>query len=233
MKIKLETKQIDQFYFKLNNFAEANVEATKKTLNICAGISRRNAVKNIQSNFILRNNYTVKAVRYTPAEGTSINSLESKVGAIEKAKYLEYQDKGGIRPKRGKNYAMPTKDARGGSNRRVVNKEFYMSKIISGGIKRGKPKVARGRRGNGVAQMYIAHKFGKYIVRDKRIYRVDSFEKKSRSHVVADTTLLYDLRRSPVKIKPTYWLQRAIEKPARDIDNIYFSQMKKLWRANK
>mgnify|MGYP003590798656 CR=1 FL=1 len=230
MKIKLETKGAKEFYFKLKNFETSNVEAVKNTLNIAASLSRRNAVQNIKREFILRNKFTEKSITFQKADGNSINQLESKVGALDRAKYLKYQEDGGTKPKRGKNYAIAQKSARMGSNKNVISKNFYMSKIVSGGIKKGKPKLARGRRGNGVAQMYIANKFSKFVIRNKKIYRVDSFEKTSRNNVKAKMTLLYALQASPVKIKATWWMKRAVEKPSRDIDNIYVSQIKKLWR---
>ena len=230
LKVKLETRGANQFIQKLNDFPTANAEATKNALNTAAALSRKNAVRIIKNDFTLRNKFTERNIQFDKTSSASINSMESIVGATLKVPYMETQDQGGIKKKKGKNYALATSTARDGSDKNVINKSNYMSRVLRSGLKKNAPKINRGRRGNAVAQLYMANKLNKVINRNGKIYRVDSFAKMGRDHVKAKTTLLYSLRQSPITIRKTRWLQRAIEKPSRDLENIYISQIKKIWR---
>jgi len=233
--IKFEMKHERQFIQKLNDFPAANKEATKNALNTAAALSRKNAVKNIRNDFTLRNKFTERNIQFDKVQSSSADEMMSVIGATQKVPYMKTQDEGGVKLKKGKSYALASRQARDGSDKNVINKMNYMQHIIRRGIRQGQPSkrgkaISRGRKGNAVAQMYIANKNNLVIVRGNKIFSVPHFEKRGRDHVIANTKLLYTLRRESINIKKTEWLKRAIYKPSQDLERIYISQIKKIWR---
>jgi len=66
------------------------VKAAITTVNMQARMAQREARKNIQDNFTLRNNFTVRQVQFTPMpEGRyELSDIRSVVGITEKADYM-------------------------------------------------------------------------------------------------------------------------------------------------
>ena len=218
--LKIETEKINRGFVDLQ---KASNVAAKNTLNIVAAISRKNYIKNIQQNMILRNTFTVRQIRFTKAETENISLMESRVGATEKASYLKLHEESGRRKsKRGSSLAIPQDYARGGSRRRIVSRRHYLRKMkkVKGKFK----KHFRSKRAMGVARAFVAYKEKKIMKYSDNLYAVFSF-RKTKSRIKYKKHLLYNVSQRTAYIKQTRMLAPAIEQPVRDAQNIYNSQM--------
>jgi len=119
------------------------VSAGKNTVNIVAAVARKNAIAKIESDFTLRNRFTVNSVRFTqcPANVRNLSDVKSSVGILDRAEYMARQETGGEKKSpTGSNLIIPnTKARRGGTNRGLVSRAFQYGKIKSGFVKRKSP----------------------------------------------------------------------------------------------
>ena len=235
MKIKLD---LDDRSLKRGfaDFPKANLEAVKNTLNTAAALTRRGGIQNVRDDFTLRNTFTTRNIQFEKAEGSSINQLESRAGATERAKYMAKQESGGIRDlsKKSKgSTAIPTTGVRiGFSGAKPVNKKMYLRSIRKKMVKGRIRKNFKSPKARMVARMFVANRENKLFRRsDGSIIRVKQFSKSGRNRVTARTQLLYTLVRRPLIIKKQPWLEPATVKPSRDLDNIYRSNLRKLWKT--
>lgn len=213
------------------DFAKANSIATRNTLDTLAALTRKNAVKNIKDDFTLRNTFTVRNIQFQKVETDVIDNMESRIGATQKAKYMENQELGGRRKRRGRATAIPQTTTRiGGSFGKSVSKEFYIKKI-SRNIIRGKHKRRfPTHRAASVSQMFEAFKLKKFVKRGNNIFWVKSITKTGRNKVRARTERLYYIEQSNIMLDKRPWLEPALKKPVRDGPNIHKSQIKKLFK---
>jgi hypothetical protein len=204
------------------NFEKAHKIAKKNMLNITAFGSRKNAINIIKQDFTLRSSWTVRSVRVDKSEtGTDA----SKVGSV--ADYMITQQEGDIKD----TVAIGRKAARlGGMNTRI-SKSYYLRRIKRNII--NKNVRHRGtKKSNSVARAYIAWKHNKYIKKNDRIFKVESFKRSGRGNVNYKTKLLYTIH-DDVKIKGNKWLTRAVEKPSSRMSKTYEWQLRKLWKDMK
>lgn len=214
------------------NVQKANRIAVRNTLNTQAYLTRKNAINEVKSNFTLRNRFTISQIQVTPVKKDmrfAIRNMESRIGATEKADYLDRLERGGIRrPKSGNKLAIPQLGARGGSNRRLVRKQYYL-KFIKNKVIRGKYQKAKTYRSKLVARAAVAYNQSKLIYYNKNIYKITSFDKTTRKFKMQ---LLYHVGKSSTRTPADPWLYPAGLKPARDGQNIYNSQLRKLLRKD-
>lgn len=225
---ELKIKGLKEFNRAFINFNEANKEAVKNTLNICAAVSRKNYIRLTDKGFYNKTKFVQKSIAFDRVKQESINNMESKVGALNRAKFMLVQEEGGTRHKRGNHYSIASTFARGGSNKNLVKKEYYVNQLVRNKMR--KAKSTRSRKSQAVAMMYMANKLGKLYSLDKGIYSVLNFNKPSRNSVDIKTKLLYAFKKSPIKIKGRHYLEKAIDNPSKDIDTIYEKQLKKAWK---
>jgi len=205
--------------------------ATKNTLNTMAFLVRKNSIKNIKSEFITRNNFTERQIRVEKVNSDSLNFMFSEVGASEKAEYMQLQEEGGTKkPKKGNKLAIPQNLARGGSNKNLVQKKLYLSKIKRNMVKN---TIQKGTyRSKLVARAYMAKKLNKFLNHSGGIFQIKSFSKSKNSvHFVKN--LIYNTKQSQVKIHPRKWFEPALQQPVKDAQNIYNSQIGKLLRQKE
>jgi hypothetical protein len=209
------------------------------TVNVMAGLGRKEAVKNVQANFINRNNFTVRQIQFTPmaeSKYVKLSAIQSFVGATEKASYMARQEEGGKHtPAQGQTLAIPTDYARGGSKSRPVASSMRVSKL---GKRRRVQSSKRGRVYNSikaakVATAYIAYKKGLFIpIGDtkgqRNLFVVEKFVKKGRRGVAFKLRQVYKFDKPETTTKADPWLLPASEKVARQVQAIFNSQMKKL-----
>jgi len=219
------------------DFPKANVQAVKNTLNIAVSLTRRNAITDIRTDFILRNKFTERQIQFDKAEGDDISMMESRIGATEKADYMATQEEGGRRKlsqfSKGATSIPQTPVRIGLSSHREVSRDYY--------IKRLRKKIVRGRfrknfgssKARMVAMFAAGKKLNKLVKRHGDILRVSQFEKLGRNRVKIRTELLYTLYKKPILIKPNPWLEPATHKPARDLENIYKVQLRKFWKTGE
>jgi hypothetical protein len=217
-------------------FAEYNKAsrvAVRETLNIMAILSRKNAVRNVQDKFTLRNTFTVKQVRFQKVQNVRINDMFSQTGATQKGDYLEDQEGGGRRKQKRKATAIPQTSVRiGQSFAKPVSRDFYTKKIQKKMVKGKFNRKLRSRRVRGIAQMAIAWETKKFIRRANNIYQVVSFASTGK-RVRVRLKRLYYIEKKQINLIPRPWLQPAIQKPARDGSNIYLHQLRKHWKNAK
>jgi len=218
------------------DFKTANRNAVKATLDIAVAQTRRNAINNIKSEFTLRNDFTVKSIAFDKAELGDINQMESRVGATQRAYYLETQEEGGTR-RHGRGgastgrAALGMKAAREGfSPAKAISKAYYVSKIKKQRVK-GKFSSKMSPKARSVAKMYIGKKYNLYINRGNDIFKVRDFTKIGRNNVRVRLEHIYTIHQSAIHVKQHKWLEPATQKPARDLPFIYHSQLKKQWKT--
>jgi hypothetical protein len=198
----------------------------RNTLNTIAFLVRKNDIQNIQSNFILRNKFTISSIRVEKAVGKNINTMQSKTGILDRASYMVLQETGGIKKsKRGGAIAMAQVAARGGLKRHVVNKPVYLREI--------KKKTLRwssrggSRKASLIAMAYVAEKTGMFFKYKKNIYKVTSFTK-NKNKIQFKKTHLYYTGKQSARIKREPHFEPALKQPIKDAQNIFNSQCRKL-----
>ncbi len=202
-----------------SNAEKAQIIAVKGTLNTMAALSRRNAVSNVTEDLTLRNTHTVRNIQYETAKGNNPATMQSRIGATERADYLRFQEEGGTRKNStGGNLAIPTDKARaGGGYNRVVSRSKYLNKIQGVGSSK---RLRKGRWFQAVKKAYTG-KFFLYL--RNGIYQVKSFIDSSNFKL----DMIYKKQPS-AKVQKNEWLAPSVDQPAKDGQKIYNSQMTKL-----
>lgn len=203
----------------------ANKIAVKNTLNTVAFLSRRNAHKKIDEEFIVRNKFVKSNIRVDKAVDGELSSMQSEIGATEKADFMEIQEFGGnrIAKKTGSRIAIPQVTARGGNRKNLVRKENYLKLVKKSFIRPS---------GNIVRDASKAKSLNKFIIHKHNIYKITSFIKR-RNSVTFKKVLVYQNKEKSVRIKGVYWLRDSIDKPMQDSQNIYNSQIKKMLKSKE
>jgi len=227
MEIKLDI-DYEKFNRGFMDLQKASNIAAKNTLNIIAAITRKNFAKEVENNFILRNNWTVRNIRYEKTESENISTMVTRAGATDKASYLKTHENAERRiSKRGSHLAIPQPEARGGSRRRIVSRSHYL-RLIKNRTVRGKYKKRfKSRKAQTVARGYVAYNKKFYLKYDDNIYMVTSFSKRG-NNIRFRKKHLYNVSQKTAHIKRTESLKPALKQPVADAQNIYNSQMRKL-----
>lgn len=215
------------------NIQKANNIAMKNTLNIQAFLSKKNAVKKINQDFILRNNYTKNNLRVEKVSDNRLaaRNMQSSFGATEKIDYMRLHEEGGIKkPKRGTALSIAQLASRGGSKRRVVNRNLYLKRIQKQLVRW--PNRGGSKKAALIAIAYTAYKNKKFIKYKNSIYKITEF-RKSRNNVYFRKQYLYTITTKHPKIKPNPWMKPSIKQPIQDGQNIYNSQIRKLLRQKE
>lgn len=210
---------------------KANDIAVRNTLNTMAFLSRKNSLKKIDQNFIIRNKFTKRNIRVDKVNQINVRDMESRMGATEKASYMEMQEHGGIRkPKRPGHLAIPQLSARGGSKNKTVSRVHYLRRIKKQKLRWSGSSGTRKSRL--VALAYKSQQTTRPFVYKKNIYIVKSF-RKSGNKVFFEKEHLYNLSQKNAVVKGKKWMAPSIQKPIQDRQNIYNSQIRKLLRRKE
>jgi hypothetical protein len=218
------------FHLLTTDMKEQMIKGLIATVNVQAALARRNAVKNIQNDFTLRNKFTTSQVQFTPMPPGrySIEAIKSTVGVTEKAGYMALQETGGLRtPAKGDRLAVPTNLARGGNKGSPVARKDQVgnlkNKMVYVHFKHsGAP------RSQLVRSAYIAAKHKLVMRYYKGLFLVSDFVRKSDKGISFKMDMLYEFMNREVFTPENEWLWPASERPAKDTLNIFMSQMKKL-----
>lgn len=217
------------------NVDKANKIAASNTLNTQAFLSRKNGIKNIEDEFILRNTFTKRQIQVTKQTDMrlAIRNMKSIVGATKKADYLALHEDGGIkRPRKGNRLAMAQKTARGGSKRHLVLSRYHLKNIKKKRL-HGNYKTATTKKSRFVARAAMAAKKKNYFINlNDNIYQIISFYKIGKRVHFTKKHIYYTGHRT-ARIDRVIWMKKAIQKPSRDVQNIYNSNIKKLLRQKK
>jgi len=229
LKLDYDEKKADKGFV---DKAKALKIGVKNTLNIQAFLTRKNSIKEVNQNFILRNKFTTSQIKVDKVSDNrlAIRNMEAHVGASEKAEYMGRQELGGIhKPRHGKTLAIPQIPSRDGSLRRLVNKRNYL-KILKNKSVRGAFKRAKTYRSKMVASAYVAYKNDLFMYYNKNIYRIASFTK-SRNQIHFKKMHMYHVGKSSTRTKANPWLKPSTVKPVRDGQALFNREMDKLLKS--
>ena len=210
----------------LESVQTKTTKAAINTVNIQAAMTRKNAIKNIHEDLTIRNTFTERSIVFTqcPKNTKDYNKIQSQVGALERADYMERQEEGGKRkPKKGTHLAIPTNTARGGSRSNLIRPEFSVKKMK----KVKKDKKNKTFRSKLVAKAYIAWKQNKVLNYNNNTFIVKNFMKTDGT-VSFDLDKIYDSLHTETTTPATPWLEPATLYPAEQQQNIFNNEMKKL-----
>ena len=217
------------------------IQGAIATVNVMAGRGRKEAIKNVQSSFINRNNFTTRQIQFTPMADSKyikISAIRSFVGATQKAPYMARQEEGGKHtPSRGKTLAIPTDRARGGSKSRPVMAAMRVGKIgkrrrVRSPTRRDYAFWFRSEKARNVARAFVAFKTGKFLPigggsNQRNLFVVTKFIK-TRKGVAFKLEQVYGFDKPETVTKPEPWLLPASEKVGRQVQAIFNAQMKRL-----
>jgi hypothetical protein len=207
-------------------------------VNIMAALARKEAVKNLNSEFTLRNTFTARNVQFTPmAENPNVKleAIQSIAGVTENASYMRRQEEGGKHtPARGDTLAIPTAETRGGSNLKPVKPNMRVGKI-------GKKNRVHGTGGKtyvsqkalNIARAAVAYTKNLFLPYggngdNRNLHRVIRFEKGKGNSVRFKLKQVYKFDKKETETPAKPWFIPACKKAAKDCKNIWISQMKKL-----
>lgn len=206
------------------------IKAGQNTVNTQAAITRKNAIQNQKGNFNIRNNFTAKNTVFEQCDPnvTSINQIQSEVGATQNAEYMERQELGGYHTNGNKELAIPTNKSRGGSFSNLVQSQYKLKQVLRRKYKPAREKrTYASKKASLVARAFISHKLGLSMSWGKNLFVVDNFTK-TGSKITFHMAMIRNFNYIRTYTPPKPWLQPATEKPAQDGQNIFNSQMAKL-----
>jgi hypothetical protein len=220
---------ISSFHLLTTDLKEKIIEAARNKVNIQAGMARKKALANIQSDFTLRNTWTARQIQYTqwPQGRYALSVIQATVGATEAASYMERQEKGGThRPLQGKTLAIPTDAARGGSKAAPVLRQNYMSKVMKKAVRFGSYLTDGSQGARIIAMAAQAAKKGGFISMNRRLFRVENFIQRDQG-VTFRLRQFYGFERKSTLTPASPWLLPAVEAVAAEGEKIFAQQMKK------
>lgn len=203
------------------------IKAGINTVNIVAATARNNAIRNVQKDFTLRNNFTTRQILFTKCASNvhTLNQIKSETGATQKIAYMERQEQGGVHRGTNGNLAIPTTKARGGSNAKAVRRSYYYSNI--------RPLVVHGstnfqsKKAAHVARAFVAAKTRGFIRMNNSIFKVTSF-RKNGDNVSFKSTHILNLKYAHTYTPQKAWLEPASNYAAQMMQEIFNQQMDKL-----
>ncbi|MBQ9239463.1 MAG: hypothetical protein IJ191_09185 [Treponema sp.] len=203
------------------------------TVNVMAALTRKNAIKNLNDDFTLRNKFTTGGINlhFDKSDDTVTDLKEVQAVFGAKRMYMERQEEGGIHDDPGGGrLAIPTDAARGGSNKNAVPRENYIKNVRKKMYRYDPRHVVNSKIENAnnlVSAAASAYEDGAFLEYNKNIYRVTDF-KKFGDDVQFELEMIYfrGLEKTTTPAKP--WLEPAAEKPVADRQKIFNSQMNKL-----
>lgn len=178
--------------------------AQRAALNDLAFDARRQAVVAVKRKMTLRNTWTLRSIQVRRA---TIGDLTSRVGSI--APYMETQEDGGSRAKKGKHgVPIPTKAARvGRSKRRVVRRQNWQRKLSVARINARRFRRIRNKRQRTAAIAAQARREGKrYVFLDTVPRRKGVYDMRGKR-----MTMLWSVSRPIVTIRKRPWLEPSVD----------------------
>ena len=194
-------------------------QAARATINTLAFNTRRLAQKNITRLFIERNQYTRRGVTVRRAVQRNIGDMQAGVGHA--STYMAQQEVGAQARARGQYKWVALPGGRVGSSwRRMPRRKYYRGSVgIVGGTT---TRHYRSRRARSVAEMMVAKRTGKLIMRGRgstrTLLRVAAIRRAAAGGVRARLQPVYQLNPPGYRVKARPWLTpaaRVATKPAR------------------
>lgn len=208
---------------------DAEKQVTKaciNTVNIQAGMTRKESIQNIQRNFTLRNSFTQNSIRYTscPKSVQKLEDIESRAGVTTKASYMERQEKGGLhKNSNGRPLPIPTDYARGGNRSKLVRRAYRIPlQTVKGELKKHGTKNSEF-----VARAYVAQRESKVLRHNNQLFRITHFKKNGDS-IHFRMNELYTFKYIQTRTEARPWLKPAVDHAIESAQKIFNQQMDKL-----
>ena len=204
------------------------------TVNVQAGLLRKEAMKNLRNNLRLRNNFLEKSIVYKqmPMGRFPLNEIKAEFIVREKGReILERQEFGGIRRAfEGKHLSIATDVARGGDRNAVVQKDFYLSNLsknmVRGRSGRPRKNSVGTKKSMQVARAYVAFREHKMMRYGGNIHFVDNFVARG-GQVSFQLRQVYGFNKTETVTPARPWFAPARDYVLSQRDGIFASQMKK------
>ena len=219
--IAVDDDQIKQFESDLKTFASrAYPFATKNTINQSAFMAMRESKENVRSNMITRNKFTERSIQVEQTRTLNVNRQAATVGSI--ADYMEVQEFGGTKTKRGKvgvpiATTVASGEGEGAQPRRRLPRRPNMIQSIRLGHNRAKART-KGQK-NFIAIQQAATTGRKFVFLDLQehpgIYRITGGKKNPR------IKLIHDMSKQSVSIPRNPWLAPAVKKTEAAMPELY------------
>jgi hypothetical protein len=183
LKSRIDEKSIRKTIKELHEIRKSALpQAVRRTLNDLAFYTRKEAQRQVEKDFTLRNKFTAKRIVVNRAKQFSIKDMRSEVGHTEE--YMRIQEVGGVVKGKGRHKPIPTKETRiSRSSQKMVRKMYRMGQM---------------QFGNNVFATKIRRKKGVFLRKGKG----------RRKKIV----MLYNLEKTEVKIQKRPWLRPARNK---------------------
>lgn len=215
--VDIDNRQVREYTKALRKMHKSDLPiVVRQTLNDMAFDVKQNTLgKQYSKQFVKRNKSFLKSQSgVQKADGFSVNSMYAEVGITpsgsggEAAEGLTKQEYGGTKVKP----FVYMRNARGGSNRRLVQGQKYVNKYQK--IK-GNPSVSRRtRKSNFIAAAIMAHRTGKLLIWDTKsgqtVFLINSIYLGAGKAVSVNATPIADYEKSrSIKLKARPFLQPA------------------------
>jgi hypothetical protein len=220
----------EKFHLLTNDMKEQIIKGGIATVNVQAALTRKKAVENIKGDFTLRNNFTTSQVQFTqmPQGRYALSAIHSTVGITEKAGYMARQEFGGPhKPENGIALPIPTNIARGGNRGSPVLRKNHLDELkkVKGADYSRKVETFRSKL---LARAAVAFREKIPMRFNDKLFNVNDFKKSADGVISFKIQQLYG-EDKPETITPEMpWLKPATDDVAKDTENIFISQMKKL-----
>ena len=239
--IKMDKRPLEQLENDLDRFGrQALPYAIRDCLNQAAFQTAENAKDEIGRQFVERNTYTRRSVRYRKTFSRDINRMESSAGSVQP--YMRQQEEGFVKKKSGKHgVPIPSSAAAGQMGARLRTRRLQSKNWLSA-IQLGSTRVKG--RGRTVASVRNAVETGNRVVfmdsrsdhfgRPTGLYRVIGGRKGGRGWPQgARLQMIYDLERSSVHTRTHPWLEPATESMTKNLDRLYRDALIRQIRLNR
>lgn len=215
--------------------------AVRGTLNDLAFDTKKKTLEQeFKQKFIRRNKSFLRSQSgVQKAEGWDVSTMQSEVGIIPKAqggeaaKGLTEQEYGGSKKKP----LVYMKQARGGSNKKLVQSGKYFNKYQT--IRGDHANVKRhSRKSNFVAAAIMAHRLGKLLIwkgpKGDTVFLINSIYLGAKNAVHINSTPIADYEKNRlIKIQARPFLRPASEMSLRKSDQFFIANAKRRFERSK
>lgn len=227
----IDAREIRNHQHRLQLIAERAVPyAIRDALNATAFDARRESIKNIKEDFIIRKTWTERTIQVERAALGPVESMQSVIGSI--APYMATQEGGGIvRPDKGRTITIPTSYSAGmADNANPRTRDVRPANQIRSIALGSKPMFrAANQAQKNLITVRVAAKQGKrfvYLETAKRhgFYRVLGGRKFPAK---ATVKLVQDATNPTVRVKGVFWLRDASDAARASLLDHYHAALSK------
>lgn len=217
----IDNKDIIKLEKDLKQFASRSLPfATKQTINQSAFQAQKIARADVQKNMINRNKFTIQSIRVNQTRSLNIRQQQASTGSI--ADYMETQEFGGTKHKKGKEgtpIATSYSAGQAENARPRTRLPKRANKLQNIQLKRQRVKAKNRKQRNSALVKQASTSSNKYVFLDlkrtKGIFKVIGKKKNIR------VKMIHDLSNESVSIPRNPWLKPAVDESTRMLPAFY------------